>query len=180
MHPRLSLSDACAHRWCARLQVVLAGLAGCGLVGQALAQDQTVYRCGQAYTNAPVAGMRCERLPDQQVTVIEGTRVQRAAALALPNRAQLPVAAASAPQTDAATAQAQRDEQARTVLRAEYERTRERLNALQQEQRQLQTASPSSDSNRLQSLEQALARAQRDLQSLQRELDRKPVAGGVR
>ena len=72
------------------------------------------------------------------------------------------------------------DEQARTVLLAEYERTRERLHALQLEQRQLQMTTPAADVARQQALEQALARTQRDLHSLQRELDRKPPAGGSR
>lgn len=185
MRVRLFMPDAPAgHRLC----IVLCALALSSLSGQALAQQPTVYRCGQAYTNEPPVGVRCERLPEQQVTVIEGTRVQRPPALAIPPRAT-----ASAPDTVSSLiqpataqplgqgpAQAVRDEQARNVLMAEYERTRERLQALQQEQRQLQTATSAVDATRMQSLEQALARTRRDLLSLQRELDRKPSTGGPR
>lgn len=193
MLDRPSLSDTPTRRWHCR---ELAGLALAGLLGvvhgptlaQARESQQTVYRCGQAYTNAPPAGASCERLSGQQVTVIEGTRVQRPPAAEVSSRAAARVPEASVPQAAGMAAQpagpgpaqAQRDEQARTVLLAEYERTRERLHALQLEQRQLQMTTPAADVARQQALEQALARTQRDLHSLQRELDRKPPAGGSR
>ena len=55
-------------------------------------------------------------------------------------------------------------------------RTRERLLGLQQAQ-DLQAASANPDSSHAQALEQALARTRRDLQSLQRELDRLEPGG---
>jgi len=157
-----------------------------------LVQAQPVYRCGQAYTNAPPAGILCERLPEQQVTVIEGTRVQRPSARAPSPAAVSALPAASSAQPAASgplpvqeLPQSVRDGQARSVLLAELERTRERLQGLEQEQRQLQTATASSTATpdaqaRAQALEQSVLRTRRDLQSLQRELERLAASGARR
>ncbi|MFY7872340.1 MAG: hypothetical protein ACOVQL_08185, partial [Limnohabitans sp.] len=60
----------------------LTGLLGC--IGAAMlvaslwpasAHAQSVFRCGQSYTNAPPPGQLCELMPELAVTRIEGTRV---------------------------------------------------------------------------------------------------------
>jgi hypothetical protein len=70
-----------------------------------------------------------------------------------------------------------RDAQARQVLLEELARTRERLLGLEQDQRALRAAVPAADPVREAALAQALARTRRDLQSLQRELDRRAPGG---
>ncbi len=170
-------------------------------------EPEPVYRCGRTYTNAPPAGQLCERLPEQRVTVIEGTRVRRPPAptasaagaadaaadsgtdAALrdattklttgPAKPAVPTASTLRPEAQGAMQpegqgdhhrQAVRQAQARAVLLDELARTRERHTQLQRELASLQT--PVAEPARAQALQQQLARSQRDLQSLQRELDR--------
>ena len=168
-------------------------LMACQVPVQALAQSETVYRCGQNYTNAPPAHQLCERLPALPITVIEGTRVQRpsdrspaagtaaaSGAGAVPGAAVSPVTTAPAPpllQRELQGAvqpgqqrQEDRQAQARAVLLDELSRTRERHAQLQRELQALEA--PAADPARAQALQQSLSRSQRDLQSLQRELER--------
>lgn len=147
------------------------------LCGAALAQD-AVYRCGQEYTNAPKDASRCERLPLQSVTVIQGlkpSRVEPPAAPAAPLLApgSVPVASADAPQR-------LRDQQARTIVATELEKTRQRHAELVQEYRQgapAKTASEEAHPNKYQErvagLKAAIERHERDIDSLQRELARR-------
>lgn len=199
MHQPPSLPNLLSRRRSCRVSAWLASLAGLMLSCPAQSQGimptqsrdpaQTVYRCGQAYTNTPPDGALCERLPAQTVTVIPGTRVQRPPVPVADADPVTPASRATGTKpdrTDAARegadgmAQTQRDAQARSVLLAELEHTRERQKALEEERRQLHTATSVTDTTRLQSLEQALARTRRDLISLQRELGRKPLAGAPR
>ena len=167
----------------ARALVCAGALLWCGV---GAVQAQPVYRCGQAYTNTPPPGQVCERLPEQQITVIEGTRVQRPVL-----REPVVPAAAAAGSRESATGQAGREAlrsgavmpsepatvpapawrqaQAREVLLEELARTRARH---AQVQRELASLAPAADAARQQALQKALARSERDLQSLQRELDR--------
>jgi hypothetical protein len=164
---------------------------------QVLAQE-AVYRCGKEYTNAPRDASRCERLPDQSVTLIPGPKPARVPA---PNPAPMPAAAqpaASEPQAastgaapaatgaaPAATGDAphrQRDQQARTIVVAELERTRQRHAELVQEYRQgapakteADAASPQKYQERVAQLKAAIERHERDMDSLQRELARRPA-----
>ena len=133
------------------------------LAGSVLAQ-QPVYRCGQEYTNAPLDAARCERLASQTVTVIPGTRVQ-ASGLA---PATLP-AGQPAVRSEAA-GQKQRDEMARAIVAAELDKARLRHAALLQDLHQA-PGKPESDPRQA-----AVARSQRDIDSLQRELERRPPA----
>lgn len=138
---------------------------------------QPVYRCGQQYTNAPADASRCDRLAPQAVTVIEGTRVQGAA---------LPTTAAPATPVPLArvepASQRQRDDMARTIVAAELEKARQRhaelLQAYQQAQpprhKDEERPSPQQEAPRLAQLKAAVERAQRDMDSLQRELERRP------
>ncbi len=137
----------------------------------ALAQ-QAVYRCGQQYTNLPQDAGRCERLAPQAVTVIEGTRVQGRGAVSAPLPAAVPQGTATARVEPAG--QKQRDDMARTIVSAELGQARQRFAELQQQHQKAQTM-PSPDAARVVQLGAALDRAQRDIDSLQRELDRRPT-----
>jgi hypothetical protein len=131
-----------------------------------------VYRCGQQYTNAPQDLTQCQALSPQAVTVIEGTRVQHPASpRTVPEVVPAPRAGASEvpamPVTGvASTKQRQRDDTALAVLRAELVQARERHVRLQQEPPQ------ASVQERAQH-QAALERTQRDIDSLQRELQRR-------
>lgn len=142
--------------------------------GCALAQ-QPVFRCGQEYTNAPLDVSRCEHLAPQAVTVIPGTRVIGAPP---PAAVQSPVATARFE----ATSQKQRDEMARAILVTELDKARQRHAELS---RQYQRTEPvrvgdaprqsGVDGERAEPLRAALERTQRDIDSLQRELERRPA-----
>ena len=136
----------------------------------ALAQ-QPVYRCGQEYTNAPADVRLCERMAAQAITVIPGPRP-----LAPPVNAPVSSSAAALPQQ-------QRDDMARHIVSSELEHARERYAQLVQEYRQgdpARTAEelqhPHKYQERVARLKAAVERSQRDIDSLQRELMRRPAA----
>ena len=138
-----------------------------------LSAQQAIYRCGQEYTNAPKDVSRCEPLATQSVTVIPGLRPMPAEGVAPAASAPSSAAAPDAPQR-------QRDQQARTIVATELDRTRQRHAELVQEYRQgapLKTAaeesSPQKYQQRVASLKAAIERHERDIDSLQRELARK-------
>lgn len=141
---------------------------------QGVPAQQAVYRCGQEYTNAPADPARCERLSPQAVTVIPGTRVQAGGA---------PAAAAVAAPRIEASGQRQRDDMARAIVLAELDKARQRHAALLQAYQQAQDrkadgkAAPApADAARKEELQAAVDRARRDIDSLQRELERRPAA----
>ena len=103
-------------------------LAALWLSATGLAQTPAeIYRCGNAYTNQPVAGADCARMGATPVTVIEGTRVHATPGTpvspATTGAVSNPRAAAvsdAAPNTKVdAQAQRERDQQARQILEAE-------------------------------------------------------------
>ena len=149
------------------------------LCGWSLAfAQQAVYRCGQQYTNTPDDAARCERVAPQAVTVIPGTQV-RTLRPAPPMPAR-PEGDSRTVSTD--TPQGERDEMARRILRAELEQARQRHARLQDEYRQgepLRTPDelqhPQKYQERAAGLRAALERSLRDMDSLQRELMRRPV-----
>ena len=103
-------------------------LAALWLSATGLAQTPAeIYRCGNAYTNQPVAGADCARMGASPVTVIEGTRVHATPGApvspATTGSVSNPRAAAvsdAAPNTKVdAQAQRERDQQARQILEAE-------------------------------------------------------------
>ena len=149
----------------------------------AFAQEQ-IYRCGQEYTNAPKEVSRCERLSPQSVTVIPGLKPVRVEAPVVgPVTASAPsVAPSSAPASSADAPQKLRDQQARTIVAAELDRTRQRHAELLQEYRQgaplksaTEEASPHKYQERVVQLKAAIERHERDIDSLQRELARRPA-----
>lgn len=142
-----------------------------------LGAQEPIYRCGQEYTNAPKDFSRCERLSSQSVTVISGTRASGAAA-SVPT----PLVPTNASVTSGDASQRQRDQQARAIVLAELDKTRQRHAELVQEYRQgapAKTAneetSPQKYQERVASLKAAIERHERDIDSLQRELARKPA-----
>lgn len=155
---------------------------GVSVVFGALAQ-QAVFRCGQEYTNAPADASRCERLQPQAVTVIPGTRVQTPAAVrdaTLP--AQAPLAPPMASTTASELASRPREQMALSILDAELEQARQRHASLMQAYHRGEPPrtpdevhDPQKYQDRVQRLKVALERAQRDIESLQRERMRRPV-----
>ena len=159
--------------WCS---AVLWGIAPSSAV---LAQGQ-IYRCGQEYTNAPKDVSRCERLSPQSVTVIPGLKPARADAPAA--GAVAASAPSAAPASPADAPQRLRDQQARTMVAAELDRTRQRHAELLQEYRQgapLKSATEETNlqkyQERVAQLKAAIERHERDIDSLQRELARRPA-----
>ena len=149
----------------------------CGAMAQ-----QPVYRCGLEYTNAPLDASRCERVAPQAITVIPGTRVQTPA---VPGAAVVAAPSPSLPSAAAASSvpQRQRDDMARSILATELEQARQRHAQLLQEYRQgepvrspEETQNPQKYQERVARLQAAVERSQRDMDSLQRELMRRPAA----
>ena len=145
------------------------------IAGGVLAQ-QAVYRCGQEYTNTPADVGRCERLAPQAVTVISGTRVQSGGGV--------PALAPAAQPTGRieASGQRQRDDMARAIVVAELDKARQRHAALLQDYQktesrvgEVKVPGSTDDVHKVQ-LKAAVERAQRDIDSLQRELERRPSA----
>ena len=165
--------------------------------------QQAVYRCGQEYTNAPREPALCEPLAPQAITVINGTRpvpqLQPQATRALPKRsapaepvATAPAAAAQ-PRTPAVPSslrdvqQGERDAQARTILMQELDKARAQLAQLvhsynlgEPEKWASETRNHQKYLDRVAEMKAAIERTERDIDSLQRELARRPVHTSVR
>ena len=167
-----------------RLQrLVLSGLAW-GLCSSAWAQE-AIYRCGNEYTNAPVDVSRCERLAAQAVTVIPGVRP-----LSVPSAQAAQASASEAarsppaqPLVERTLAQKERDAQARTILVRELEKVQKQHQVWVQTYNQgapeklaSELAAPITYTERVAALKAAIDRAERDINSLQRELASRPVA----
>jgi hypothetical protein len=156
--------------------------------GVAFAQE-AIYRCGQEYTNAPSDVRQCERLAPQAVTVITGTRPS-------PTPARAPVSAPSAASSEGRSTeparalspqQAERDLHARTIVGHELDKARQQLTVLVQEYNDGEPVKWASESrhhqrylDRVSSLKASIERTQRDIDSLQRELDRRPAVVSTR
>ena len=138
------------------------------LAGSAALAQQPVFRCGQEYTNAPVDPTGCERLAGQAVTVIAGTRVQVGTTPAV---SEASPSSPSVAKVESAS-QKQRDDMARAIVSAELDKARQRHAELQLQYRKAQQPSDSAAQSQLKA---AIDRTQRDIDSLQRELDRRPA-----
>ena len=183
-------------------------LSAWGLVvtSQPAQAQQAVYRCGQEYTNAPREPALCEPLAPQAITVINGTRPvpHPQPAAAVPTRSApaepvptAPVATASAmagqPRTPAVPTrlpdvqQSERDGQARTILMQELDKARAQLAQLvhsynqgEPEKWAAETRNHQKYLDRVAEMKAAIERTERDIDSLQRELSRRPVHTSVR
>jgi len=162
----------------------------CAAAGTSVLAQEQVYRCGQEYTNAPKDASRCERLSPQSVTVIPGlkpARVEAPAPSAQPAASSTGTTASAMPAPSGApwsldAPQRQRDQQARTIVATELERTRQRHAELVQEYRQgapakteAEVSNPQKYQDRVAQLKAAIERHERDMDSLQRELARRPA-----
>ncbi len=164
--------------------------------------QQAVYRCGQEYTNAPREPALCEPLAPQAITVISGTRPTASLAAtpsAVPVRSTPNESGAAAPEvtgqprTSAVPArtpvvqQSERDAQARTILTQELDKARAQLAQLVQSYNQgepekwaAETRNHQKYLNRVAEIKAAIERTERDIDSLQRELARRPVQASRR
>ncbi len=146
----------------------------------AVAQDR-IYRCGNEYTNnATVAKERgCKVVEGGNVTVVEGTRPATASPSAAPKAASSPP---SAPRVDTNDQKA-RDADARAILQSELKKAEGRLAEVKQEynggspqRNALELRNPQKYMERTAELKGALGRAEADVASIQREIDRLPPA----
>ena len=150
--------------------------------------QEAIYRCGHEYTNAPRDIQQCERMAPQAVTVITGTRPS-------PPRTATPAPSASVAETRASPEaprsaqpqQAERDLHARTIVVQELDKARQQLTVLVQEYNDGEPVKWASESrhhqrylDRVSALKASIERTQRDIESLQRELDRRPVVASTR
>jgi hypothetical protein len=134
--------------------VLSLSLLGCGR----LQAQEVIYRCGQEYTNAPKDLSRCERLPEQSVTLISGLRPQGV----MPK--------ATVPQPSA-----------RTVLAQELARLEKQHQAWAQEIEMLLSQTGTAEygaapknQDRVAALQVAMERAEREIEALQRQRDHGP------
>ena len=159
------------------------GCLGLGLCGSAAAQA-VIYRCGHEYTNAPRHISQCERLAEQAVTVISGLRPPSARTGVAPDGLAADEARTKAEPLRPTTAlQTERDAQARTVLDQELARVQQQHQRLVQEYNQgapaklaTEQTTPHAYHDRVAALKAAIDRTERDIDSLQRELARRPLA----
>ena len=167
-----------------------------GLTAQA---QQAVYRCGQEYTNAPREPALCEPLAPQAITVISGTRptaspaaavvstrstsAEPGAAVASAGQSRTPAVPARIPDVQ----QSARDAQARTIVMQELDKARAQLAQLVQSYNQgkpekwaAETRNHQKYLDRVAETKAAIERTERDIDSLQRELARRPVQASRR
>ena len=156
----------------------------------AWAQSQEgIFRCGQEYTNAPKEKRGCTRLASPgAVTVIEGTHLNTSSSsrrtLVINGPALVPQARTKvdADRSDAPL-QRERDTQARTIVTQELEKARQQQAQLLLAYKQGESEKSQTDpqglalsQDRLRALKAAIDRNQRDIDSLLRELARRPMA----
>ena len=168
-------------------QLRVLGFIVSGAVSTCAWAQEAIYRCGHEYTNAPRDVRQCERMAAQAVTVITGTRP--------PSRVVAPVPSASVTDTrtspdtsrSAPPQQAERDLHARTIVGQELDKARQQLTVLVQEYNDGEPVKWASESrhhqrylDRVSALKASIERTQRDIDSLQRELDRRPVVASTR
>ena len=144
-----------------------------------------IYRCGHTYTNTPAHPQACELMQSQNITVIPGTRPSGASASTAPSgpaRTKVESAsAANAPAWGATLDAKSRDAQQRAILLAELQQTRERhaqlvleYNAGEPDKVGGEARNHQKYLDRLAGLKAGIARAERDMDSLQRELSKWP------
>jgi hypothetical protein len=172
-----------------------AGFLCCLIATQHLGAEDRIYRCGNEYTNTPLNSKDCEVMQGQTITVIQGTRPSGAPksqlSSAAPDRTKIASSSASpAPVSGASTGPTSppepldakfRDAQKRTILVAELKQVRERHAQLVQEYNAGEPEKMGGEArnhqkylDRLAHLKAGMSRAERDMDSLQKELARLP------
>lgn len=156
-----------------------------GLLACASQAQDVIYRCGQEYTNAPRSVSACERLSTQSITVVPGTRPAGSVASASPKAMNTAVTAGvdrtkTEPMSVATPLQTERDNQARTIVAQELDKARQQLAQMLQEYNQGEPLKWAAEArnhqkylDRIESLKASIARTERDIDSLQRELARR-------
>lgn len=153
---------------------------------------ERIYRCGNEYTNTPVNPQACQVLQPQTITVIPGTRPMGAPAapstqVATSRTKVESPGASNAPAWGSGAAgpvdTKNRDAQQRAILLAELQQTRERhaqlvleYNAGEPDKVGGEARNHQKYLDRLAGLKAGIARAERDMDSLQRELSKWPSA----
>jgi hypothetical protein len=145
--------------------VLFFGVLFLGLLGGGQLQAQeAIYRCGQEYTNAPRDPSRCERLTEQSVTVISGLRPQGTTPHTTPK--------AAAPQPSPRTVLAQ--ELAR--LEKQHQAWAQEIGMLMSQTGTAEYGAAPKNQDRVAALYAAMERAEREMETLQREAARGPQA----
>lgn len=146
---------------------------------------ERIYRCGNQYTNAPAQPQDCQVVQAQTITVIQGTRPAGAAPGPASSSTPGPNKMAASPASGVATsgpmdAQA-RSAQQRAILVSELQHTRQQhaqlvleYNAGEPDKVGGEARNHQKYLDRLAGLKAGIARAERDMDSLQRELSRLP------
>lgn len=167
-------------------------LATCGVTAVAGADaSEPIYRCGNEYTNAPVQARDCQVIQGSSITVIPGTRPfgASAAPASAPVAARTKTTPAGAPALGAPAPEPTdakiRDAQKRAILVTELQQTRERHAQMVLEYNEGQPDKVGGEArnhqkylDRLAHLKAGIARAERDMDSLQRELSRTSAPQG--
>lgn len=149
--------------------------------------QETIYRCGNEYTNdaSQAKAKGCKPVDGGHVTVIHGgSRPAAAASGASAPRAPAAAAAGSPPPPKVDnSAQRARDSDARTILQGELARAQEKLTQLRQEYNDgnptrtaLELRNPQVFIERLEQLKASIARQTSDVAGIRRELDRLPAS----
>lgn len=157
----------------------------CATVLPAAQAQERIYRCGNEYTNsAAIAKQRnCQVVEGGHVTVVHTRPASASSAGAGEGKASTPApAGARAVQVDP-NQQKARDSDARAILQAELAKAQEKLKALKAEYNDGNPAKSALElrntqvyNERLESLKASIARQERDIAGIQRELARH--AGG--
>jgi hypothetical protein len=167
-----------------KIAVALIPLAVLACMSNASAQAQ-IWRCGNTYTNdkAEAAAKGCKLVEGGNVTVVQGTKVNGAAAASKGvNVATAPQSAASPQRVDAGEQKA-RDSDARAILDAELKKAEARQAELQKEWNngEPEKLGPEHRNHqkyldRVADMKAAMERNEKDIAGLKRELGR---AGGT-
>lgn len=111
-----------------KFALALIPLAAFAFADASFAQSR-IWRCGNTYTNEEIRGQGCRIVESNNVTVVQGTRVNGGAVNAAPKEVKV----GNAPQTVSAPGQRidsgeqrARDSEARTILEAELKKAEER------------------------------------------------------
>ncbi len=152
--------------------------------GTVQAQDR-IFRCGNEYTNNPAQSQRkdCVALDGGHITVIPAPRTNAAKAGGTQQAANASAVQSAADSSRISAAQQKaRDSDARAILESELKKAETHLAQLQRDYNAGQpvrlpqeTANPALYAERVATLKASLARAEADVVSIQRELQR---AGG--
>lgn len=149
--------------------------------------QEVIYRCGHEYTNTPQDVRQCERMAPQAITVITGTRPAAPSAVSPGGPPAKEARSAAASARTPTPLQTERDLHARTIVSHELDKARQQLTLLVQEYNDGEPVKWASESrhhqkylDRVAQLKASIERTQRDIDSLQRELERRPVVASTR